>query len=117
MGGTDRNSARKQVLFGKYEATPAAVPDGHFAPIQVDQYGNLKSASGAGTSTTFSTRLDEASASVTYVGQAVVGSAEGDPVWQIKKITESGTVTKIEYADGEQSFDKVWTNRASLTYS
>jgi hypothetical protein len=114
MGGRDRNSSRRQVLFGKYDANPTAVDDDQFAPIQVDQYGNLKSSA---TVPVYATRLDEASATVTYVGNAVVGSLDADPVWQIKKITESGTITKIEFAEGEQTFDKVWADRAALSYS
>lgn len=114
MGGKDRNSSRRQVLFGKYDANPEAVADDQFAPIQTDQYGNLKT---SGTTPTYTTRLDEASATVTYVGNANVGSLDADAAWQIKRITESGTVTKIEFADGEQTFDKVWTNRAALSYS
>lgn len=118
MGGADRNSSRRQVLFGKYEAAPGAVADGKFAPIQVDQYGNLKTTGGGSSAAAiYATRLDEASASVTYVGNANVGSLDADPVWQIKKITESGSITKIEFAEGEQTFDKVWDDRAALSYS
>lgn len=115
---TDRNSSRKQVLFGKYAAAPSPVSDGQFAPIQVDEYGNLKTSGGGGSSVaaTYSTRIDDAPAGITYVGFAPVGSSESDPVWQIKKITESGTVTKVEFAEGETTFDKIWNNRASLTY-
>lgn len=62
-------------------------------------------------------RLDEASASVSYVGTAATGSGEGSAVWKIKKITISGTVTSITWADGNGNYDNVWSNRASLSYS
>lgn len=63
-----------------------------------------------------SIRIDEASASVTYVGVAEMGSATSAAVWQVKKIGVSGTVTSITWADSNSNFDNVWDNRASLTY-
>lgn len=61
-------------------------------------------------------RVDEASATVTYVGQAQDGSSIGDPLWQIQRITSSGGATEIEWADGNNDFDNVWDDRAALTY-
>ena len=65
----------------------------------------------------FATRVDEASSTVTYVGKAEPGSSPASAVWQIKRITESGASTVIEYAGGSDLFDQVWVDRASLTYS
>lgn len=62
-------------------------------------------------------RVDEASATVTYIGQAQDGSSIGNAVWQIQRITSSGGATEIEWADGNNNFDNVWDDRASLTYS
>lgn len=67
-------------------------------------------------SAALTTRLDEASASVTYVGKGAIGSADSAAVWQIQKITVSGTVTSITWADSNANFDNVWADRASLTY-
>ena len=61
--------------------------------------------------------VDEASATVTYIGKAEPGSAEGSAVWQIKKIEIIGTETIFTWADGNVSFDNVWNDRASLTYN
>lgn len=61
--------------------------------------------------------VDEPSSSITYVGKAALGSALGDAVWQIQKIEVSGTVTRITWASGDSEFDKIWNNRASLTYT
>lgn len=63
------------------------------------------------------TVVDEASASVIYVGKAAIGSATSAAVWRISKITTSGTVTQIMWADGDTASDNVWDNRASLSYS
>lgn len=65
----------------------------------------------------YTTRIDEPSASVTYIGKAQFTASESLAVWQIKKMTVSGTVTSITWADGDEAFDNIWANRASLTYT
>lgn len=60
--------------------------------------------------------VDEASATVTYIGEAALGSGLGASVWRIKRLTVSGTVTIAEWA-GTGVFDQVWNDRASLTYN
>jgi hypothetical protein len=63
-----------------------------------------------------SLRMDEASATVTYVGEALPGTATSASAWRIKKLdTTSGT--SIRWADGDTLFNNVWDNRAGLTYS
>jgi hypothetical protein len=62
--------------------------------------------------------LDEISATVSYVGEALPGSLQGDAVWRIKKLDEGGTPElQVEWADGTSDFDKVWDDRATYTYS
>ena len=64
----------------------------------------------------YGTRIDEASATVTYIGKAATGSATSGALWQVQKIdTTTGTV--ITWADGNGDFDNIWDNRASLSYS
>jgi len=64
-----------------------------------------------------SIRIDNYTTSnVTYIGKAETGSTEGSAVWQIKKF-DTTTGVSVTWADGNTNFDKVWTNRASLTYS
>ena len=62
------------------------------------------------------TRIDEASATVTYIGEAKVGASPSDPVWRISRILISGTETIIQYADGSTNWNSVWNDRASLNY-
>ena len=62
------------------------------------------------------TKIDDASSTVTYFGKAVRGSSTSSAVWQIYRISVGGTVTSFEWADGDDSFTKVWDNRASYSY-
>lgn len=63
------------------------------------------------------TALDEASTTVTYVGEAATGTAANAALWRIKRLTQSGTVLMIEWADGNGNFDNIWDSRATLSYS
>lgn len=64
-----------------------------------------------------SERIDVASATVTYIGEAVVGTLGSASTWRIQRVTVSGAVTSIEWADGNANADNVWDDRASLSYS
>jgi len=70
----------------------------------------------AGTSA-YTVVLDEVSDTLTYVGKAAPRSSTADPVWQIRRLSKSGTVLSVEYASGDDSFTNVWDDRASLEYS
>jgi hypothetical protein len=59
---------------------------------------------------------DTTTADVLYVGLAAIGTATSAATWQVQKIsTASGVV--VTWADGNSSYDNIWDNRASLTYS
>ncbi len=62
-----------------------------------------------------SKRIDEASATVTYIGEAVIGTAEGSALWRIRKIDFTNP-TSIKWA-ASAAFSQIWTNRAALTYT
>lgn len=64
----------------------------------------------------YTLRYDEVSASVSYVGEAAVGSLETAAAWRIKRITDTGDIT-IEWAGGSAAFDKRWDEHLILTYS
>lgn len=74
----------------------------------------------AGVAPKYSKLIDEESVTdVTFIGLAKLTGAEipeDQPVWQISRIDETGAVTKIQFADGETDFTKVWDNRDSLDY-
>ena len=68
-------------------------------------------------STPMAIKIDEPDSTTTYVGEAIVSTLGSNAKWRIKKIVESGTVTAILWADGNQNYDNIWDNRASLSYS
>lgn len=66
---------------------------------------------------TVTLRVDETSTpNVTYLGEARVGTGEGEARWKIQKIDETTNVT-ITFADGDEKYDNIWTDRTSITYS
>jgi hypothetical protein len=52
-------------------------------------------------------------ANVTYIGEAVPGTATSDAGWRIQRVTVSGTTTTIEWGGGGSKFDQIWDNRAT----
>jgi len=70
-----------------------------------------------GGSSTYTVLVDEASSTITYVGEASPGTATSAATWRVKKILDSGGSTTVSWADGASSFTKVWDDRASFSYS
>lgn len=66
---------------------------------------------------TEATRIDEVSASITYIGTAEIGTLDSAAKWRVKRMNKVGNVTSIEWANGNDSAINIWDNRASLTYS
>ena len=60
---------------------------------------------------------DSQNSNILYVGKAAPGSDSTNAVWQIQRITTSGSLIHIEWADGNNSFDNVWDSRENLNYS
>jgi hypothetical protein len=59
---------------------------------------------------------EEASSTVSYLGKAAPGTATSAASWKISKITISGSLTSITYADSNSDYDNIWDNRGSLSY-
>ena len=63
------------------------------------------------------TLIDIVSGSSTYyVGWAIPNSSENDSVWKIKKIFKDGDVWKQFYANGNENYVNIWSNRENLNY-
>ena len=62
---------------------------------------------------------NDSSGMVIYQGWAIVGSSESEAVWLISKLNYdgSGFFTERVWANGEDTFDKIWDNRATYNYS
>jgi len=68
-------------------------------------------------STNYTLRKDDTSTtSVTYLGEAAIGSATSAAVWRVRKIDKTSDMV-ITWADGDDLFDNVWDDRVSLTYN
>lgn len=65
----------------------------------------------------FTTLVDEVDATTTYIGKAAPGTSTSAARWQIYKVSIVSTVTTIAYAGGDDAFNQVWDDRASLSYS
>jgi len=65
----------------------------------------------------YSKRVDFIDDSTLYRGEAVPGSSESESVWRIRKITIAADNDVTEtWADGNDNFDKAWSDRAGLSY-
>jgi len=61
------------------------------------------------------TIVDEASATITYVGKSSTATTSG-ATWQIKRLDSTAGLVVLR-ADGNQNYDNIWDNRALLSYS
>lgn len=67
------------------------------------------------SSALYDLQYEEASSTITYIGEAAIGSATSASAWRIKRMnTASGIV--ITWADDTSAFTKVWDSRASYSY-
>jgi hypothetical protein len=69
------------------------------------------------TETIYIVNIDTSIPNITYIGKAVIGSINSDPVWQIKQIDETTPIVTILFAEGDEHFDNIWDDRLSYIYS
>lgn len=70
-----------------------------------------------GAATVYAKRVDVVG-TITYIGEAVVGTLDAGSTWRISKLDATSTPDlSITWASGTAAFDKVWNDRASFTYS
>lgn len=60
--------------------------------------------------------VDEVSGTISYIGQAPIGSATSSSVWQIFKLDSSSGLT-LKWADSTDAFSKIWDDRATYSYA
>lgn len=61
-------------------------------------------------------KYDEASSTVSYIGEATFGALDSDPIWRIRRMTLTGNNFVIDWANSNAEFNHVWNDRASLSY-
>lgn len=61
-------------------------------------------------------RVDQASATIIYIGRASPSASTSDAVWRISRVDTSVDL-EVLFADGNGNYDNVWNDRASLSYS
>jgi len=60
--------------------------------------------------------VDTSVSGVTYVGQALPGTAKATAAWRIKKITDNAGGASVDWAGGNADFNKIWNSRLTYTY-
>jgi hypothetical protein len=66
--------------------------------------------------TTLDKFIDAASDTITYIGYKNLSDDASAAVFKIKRILIDGTVTKITWAEGTDTFSLLWANRATYDY-
>jgi hypothetical protein len=64
----------------------------------------------------YTKRIDFVGDTTMYKGEADPGTAESAAKWRIQRLTFVGDDVTYEWAAGTAAFDKVWANRAALSY-
>lgn len=61
--------------------------------------------------------VDEATPNTIYKGYGLPGASTSAAVWAIEKVTVNNDVVVRQWAGGNKTLDKIWDDRASLTYA
>lgn len=83
--------------------------------LKINSDGSINASTSAGTTNYTKIFDSDTTPGFTYIGSVAMGSvgSTGSAIWQIKKVGSTGKT----WADGNDSFDNVWDDRASLTYN
>lgn len=85
------------------------------------QWERMTQPGSSSASANYITKIDDTTTTdAIYIGKAALtGSAvaTSSASWQIKRIDTSTLAMDKKWADGNDSFDNVWDDRASLTYN
>lgn len=103
---------------GGGNGTPYIDSTGKTSNVTLTAAGKIPVEAVLGT-TNYATKIDEDSVTsgIFYVGKAAIGSSGASAVWQIKKLNTTSIDLDKTWCDGDDSFNNVWNNRESLTYS
>lgn len=62
------------------------------------------------------TRIDDLGATI-YIGYGRPGALTNEASWRVLRLLQTGSETVVTFADGDDKFDNVWDDRASLAYN
>lgn len=116
MGSVSKINQSEQEIFNqgwdsKYNA-PAFIPWLEDPSVSPNVLRRMQA------DTPYTIKMEYSGESPIYIGKASPGTATSSAAWQIQKLTYSGSnITDIQWADGDISFDNIWDNRDSLSYS
>ena len=72
----------------------------------------------AGGNMEVNTAEDSVDPDIVYIGEAVPGSVNSDPVWKITQFVEDNNGSTFQqFANGDSGYVHVWDDRESLTYT
>jgi hypothetical protein len=77
----------------------------------------VKSTTGVDPFYTLREEINSVDSDISYLGLATPGTADSAASWLIFEVTETDSSTTMKLADGDSSFNNVWDDRESLTYS
>lgn len=100
-----------------YITTTSATPISFFVSTDPDAYLDV---SEADTDIELITAIEyDGDDDPVYIGEAAPSTTKSASLWRIKKITydASKNPTDIQFADGTQTFTKVWNDRSVYIYS
>lgn len=103
------DQSRRQVV----KIADSALPSGSATLAEQQAQTALLSSISAGA--VYTRLVDDVGGGITYVGDAVPGSAISAPAWRIQKITDTGDISIQWAASG--AFSQIWDNRTELSYS
>lgn len=63
-------------------------------------------------------KVDYSNPNLIYVGEAVPGTNPSDQLWRIRQVSVNAILQSVSvfWANGTNSFDKIWNNRVMYTY-
>ena len=61
----------------------------------------------------------DANSNLVYIGKAIIGTTKDSALWQIKKLLydANSNLTDIQFANGSETYEYAWNDRAAYLYS
>ncbi len=106
-----------QTLTGFATDVNQATEIAHITALQA-QVTDLQTKIGSVDNKTFYSPsiTDQNNPNLVYKGYALPGTRSGDPLWAIERVTYADGIVISTWAGGNRNFDKVWDNRATLSF-